>query len=116
MLSCEESAELLFCDNETNNQRLFGAPNVRPYVKDGINDYVVSGATDAVNPAHTGTKAAALHKLELRAGRRARRIRVRLTAASAGSVAEHVAASRSAPASTACWRRGDKRPTSSTPR
>ena len=35
---------LLFCENETNNQRLFGAPNASPYVKDGINDFVVGGA------------------------------------------------------------------------
>ena len=36
-------ADLLFCENETNNQRLFGMPNASPYVKDGINDYVVNG-------------------------------------------------------------------------
>ena len=36
------SAELLFCENETNNERLFGAPNASPYVKDAINDYVVA--------------------------------------------------------------------------
>ena len=86
LLSCDDSAELLFCDNETNNQRLFGAPNVAKYVKDGINDYVVNGATDAVNPDRRGTKAAALHKLEVEPGGSAR-IRVRLTAAPAASTA-----------------------------
>src|SRR6478672_3459325 len=45
LLFCDESSELLFCENETNNERLFGAPNVAHYVKDGINDYVVAGAT-----------------------------------------------------------------------
>src|SRR5450755_959394 len=84
LLSCDESAELLFCENETNNERLFGAPNVAAYVKDGINDYVVEGATDAVNPAHTGTKAAALHRFEIEPGASAR-VRVRLTSASASS-------------------------------
>jgi hypothetical protein len=83
-LSCEESAELLFCDNETNNQRLFGSPNVATYAKDAINDYVVAGDADAVNPAHTGTKAAALHRLELEPGASAG-VRVRLTSGSAGS-------------------------------
>ena len=78
LLFCDESSELLFCENETNNERLFGAPNVAHYVKDGINDYVVAGATNAVNPARTGTKVAALHRLELDAGASGR-VRVRLT-------------------------------------
>jgi hypothetical protein len=82
LLRCESSAELLFCENETNNERLFGVPNVADYVKDGINAYVVDGAADAVNPSHEGTKVAALHKLELAPGESAR-IRLRLTSASA---------------------------------
>jgi len=85
-LSCEESAELLFCENETNNERLFGAPNVADYVKDGINDYVVLGAAEAVNPAHRGTKMAALHRVELDSGASAT-VRVRLTSAVAASAA-----------------------------
>ena len=36
--------ELLFTENETNNERIFGVANAGPYVKDGINDYVVHGA------------------------------------------------------------------------
>ncbi len=50
----------LFCENETNNPRLWGpdAPVLTPYPKDGINDHVVDGA-DTVNPAGIGTKAAA---------------------------------------------------------
>ncbi|MBC7815091.1 MAG: glucosidase, partial [Burkholderiales bacterium] len=50
---------LLFTDNDTNSQRLYGAPNVMPYVKDGINDAVVNGQHERVNPAQEGTKAAA---------------------------------------------------------
>ena len=46
-------------------QRLFGTPNPTPYVKDGINDYVVAGRQDAVNPNHTGTKAAAHYQLSV---------------------------------------------------
>ena len=49
-------------------QRLFGSPNSSPYVKDGINDYVVHGARDAVNPEQTGTKAAANYSLSLQPG------------------------------------------------
>ena len=78
-LMAETDAELLFCENETNSQRLFGAPNASPYVKDGINDYVVNGAQDAVNPERSGTKLAARHILELAPGE-AKSIRLRLTA------------------------------------
>jgi hypothetical protein len=62
---------LLFTENETNSQRLFGVPNGGPYVKDGINDYVVNGSAETVNPAGTGTKVAAHHILEVEAGGRA---------------------------------------------
>jgi hypothetical protein len=77
-LAVEASAELLFCENETNNQRLFGAPNPTRYVKDGINDYVVEGSQEAVNPDLTGTKMAAHHVLELGPGEGGS-IRVRLS-------------------------------------
>jgi hypothetical protein len=58
------TAELLFTENETNHQRLFGTPNPSAYVKDGINDYVVSGNPDAVNPERLGTKFAARYVLD----------------------------------------------------
>ena len=47
-LHCEGSPELLFTENETNARRLFGAENSSSYLKDGINDYVIHGAKDAV--------------------------------------------------------------------
>ena len=40
-LYCDGDATLLFTENESNNERLFGRPNDSPYVKDGINNYVV---------------------------------------------------------------------------
>ena len=49
--------ELLFCDNETNSQRLFGTPSSTAWPKDGINDHVIGGAP-TVNPDHRGTKCA----------------------------------------------------------
>ncbi|PSB17369.1 glucosidase [Phormidesmis priestleyi ULC007] len=52
------NAELLFTENETNYERLFGTSNASPHVKDGINDYVVQGNTTAVNRDQVGTKAA----------------------------------------------------------
>ncbi|HEX6283923.1 MAG TPA: hypothetical protein VFZ71_03570 [Pyrinomonadaceae bacterium] len=60
--------ELLFTENETNTQRLFNAPNASPYVKDGINEYVVNGNSGAVNPNGEGTKAAAHYLLTIGAG------------------------------------------------
>ncbi|TVQ23458.1 MAG: glucosidase, partial [Leptolyngbya sp. DLM2.Bin15] len=55
-LYCQGADTLLFTENETNLQRLFGVENAGPYVKDGINDYIVHGKTAAVNPDQRGTK------------------------------------------------------------
>src|SRR5262249_45600846 len=77
-LYCEGSPELLFTENETNAQRLFGAGNPSPYVKDSINDYVVRGSRNAVNPALVGTKAAAHYRLTIAAGESVT-VRLRLT-------------------------------------
>src|SRR5437667_3708630 len=56
-LHCEGTPELLFTENETNLARLTGAENESPYVKDGINDYVVHGVPGTVNPERRGSKA-----------------------------------------------------------
>ncbi|HLO00521.1 MAG TPA: hypothetical protein VK208_18830 [Pyrinomonadaceae bacterium] len=77
-LYCDGAPELLFTENETNTQRLFNAPNAQPYVKDGINNYIVHNARDAVNPAERGTKAAANYRLNIAAGASAT-IKLRLT-------------------------------------
>ncbi len=55
-LYCDGNVPLLFTENETNNARLFAGANASPYVKDGINNYLVHGQQDAINPAQTGTK------------------------------------------------------------
>src|SRR5262249_11436504 len=55
--------ELLFTDNETNVEQLFGTPNPQPWVKDAFHRRVVGGDTGAVNPAAVGTKAAAWYRL-----------------------------------------------------
>ena len=68
-LYCDGDAPLLFTENETNTQRIFGVPNRTPYVKDGINNYVVHGQDGAVNPEQTGTKAAAHYRLTVAARR-----------------------------------------------
>ena len=70
--------EALFCDNESNNTRLFGAPAAGGYFKDGINDYVVRGDRSAVNPARAGTKAAVGYRLDVPpGGQRAVRLRLK---------------------------------------
>ena len=79
-LSCEGAPELLFTENETNTERLFGTPNASPFAKDGINDCIVSGRADAVNPEGSGTKASAHYRLTLAPGE-AQTIRLRLNQA-----------------------------------
>jgi hypothetical protein len=64
----EGAAELLFTENETNTERLFGSPNRTPYVKDGINNYIVHGRQEAVNSEKKGTKASAHYRLTVGAG------------------------------------------------
>jgi hypothetical protein len=77
-LFCDAVDDLLFTENETNFERLWGSPNPTPFVKDSINDYVVHGNSgrrgdtdsprgeiDIVNPQHVGTKAAAHYKFNV---------------------------------------------------
>ncbi len=67
-LYCEGEAALLFTENETNTQRIFGVANRSPYVKDSIDSYVVHGQKEAVNPEKIGTKMAALYHLTVKPG------------------------------------------------
>jgi hypothetical protein len=66
-LVCAGQPELLFTENETNYQRLFGTKN-RSYVKDAFHAYVLQGDKAAVNPKQCGTKMAALYRMELAPG------------------------------------------------
>lgn len=77
-LYCEGDADLLFTENETNARRIFGAENASPYVKDGINDCIVHGKTNTVNPAQFGTKVAALYRVTVPAGQN-RAFKLRIT-------------------------------------
>jgi hypothetical protein len=63
IFSCEGEVPLLFTENETNHERLFGQPNESRCVKDGINDCVVQRNQAAVNPEKQGTKVAAHYRL-----------------------------------------------------
>lgn len=79
-LYCDGNPTLLFTENDTNTERLFGVPNATPFVKDAINNYVVHGQTEAVNPAKTGTKVAAQYLLNVPAGG-SQTVRLRLSQA-----------------------------------
>src|SRR6266508_5363036 len=57
-LAFQPAVELLFTENESNAERLWGAPNRTPYVKDAFHEYIVNGRKATVNPAAVGTKMA----------------------------------------------------------
>ena len=82
VLSCEGDVPLLFTENETNHEKLFGQRNESAYVKDGINDCVVQGNEGAVNPGKQGTKVAAHYQFNIGAGQ-TKVIRLRLSSTSA---------------------------------
>ena len=67
-LYCNGSAELLFTENETNFERIFGTENFSRYRKDGINNYVVNGEANTINPDNIGTKVSAHHILTIGVG------------------------------------------------
>ena len=77
-LHADGAPTLLFTENETNRERFGVGPNASPYVKDGINNYVVQGDRQAVNPEKIGTKAAVHHILTVAAGA-SQSIRLRLS-------------------------------------
>ena len=77
-LYCEGNPELLFVENETNCERLYGGESASSTAKDGIDAYIVHGASGAVNPHQTGTKASAHYRLRVGAGETVS-VRLRLT-------------------------------------
>ena len=87
-LFCEGQAELLFTENESNCSRLWSQPNASPYVKDAFHEFVIGGKREAVNPAKTGTKAAAHYLLEILPGAY-RILRLRLSAKPPASPFNH---------------------------
>jgi Glycosyl hydrolase family 63 C-terminal domain len=62
-----QGGEQLFCDNETNNRRMYNRPDDSPFVKDGINNYIINNE-NTVNPKKRGTKAAIWLKEKIRPG------------------------------------------------
>jgi hypothetical protein len=83
-LHCDGAPELLFTENDTNTQRVFGYDSGGRYTKDAFHRFVVEGDADAVNPEARGTKAAARYTLTVAAGSRAS-LQLRLNAVAPGS-------------------------------
>jgi hypothetical protein len=77
-LIMEGAPDLLFTENETNYQRVYGTANHTGFVKDAFHDYVILNARSAVNPLRKGTKAAADFAFSLPAGEGSQ-VRMRLT-------------------------------------
>ena len=118
-LYCDGTAPLLFTENETNNERVFGSPNRTKYVKDGINDFVVLGRSNAVNPAKEGTKASAAppaHRRPGQAGRHPPPAHRRRSRCPVARVRRVEGQPRSARRSTRCSTPASGRRTSSTGR
>lgn len=67
-LVCDGEPELLFTDNDTNREVLYGQANATPYTKDAFHSYLIGGKRAAINPKTTGTKVAALYKKKIPAG------------------------------------------------
>jgi hypothetical protein len=115
-LYCEGGAALLFTNNETNTQRLFGTPNPTPYVKDGINDYIVHGRKDAVDPQQQGTKACPHYHVTVPAGvRKSFACVSRKPARLISRAVTSRQVRRSAAISGRPWLRAGRRPTNSMP-
>jgi len=76
-LHCENANALLFTENESNVERLWGVPNRSLFVKDSINDAVTQNKIELINPEKVGTKAAAHYRF-LISPNESRTIRLRL--------------------------------------
>ncbi len=114
-LYCSGETSLLFTENETNTQRIFGVPNRLPYVKDSINDLIVQGQHEAVNPEKKGTKASAHYRLTVKPGE-SQVVRLRLSDVAPAGL-RGPTASRSVPSAGISRRHsrpGSARPTNST--
>lgn len=77
-LYAEGAPALLFTENETNAERMWGMRNATPYVKDSFNDYLLHAKTEAVNPDRFGSKSAAHYRTNIAPGASAT-FRLRMT-------------------------------------
>ncbi len=64
----EGKPDLMFCENETNHNKVYGHKPQKGFYKDGFNEYVVHNQKKAINPKLEGTKSGLLYKLEIKEG------------------------------------------------
>jgi hypothetical protein len=95
-LYCDGDPELLFTENETNNERIFGTPNRSRYVKDAFHRYLIDRECEAVNPEQTGTKVCANYSLMVNGGEQ-QTIRVRIMNVSPEGVSHAATATNGRP-------------------
>lgn len=57
----EQPTEILFTENETNDEKIFKSKNPALYVKDAFHEYLIQGHKEVVNPEQRGTKAAPVY-------------------------------------------------------
>ncbi|MGB7726836.1 MAG: hypothetical protein WBL50_02305 [Candidatus Acidiferrum sp.] len=67
-LYCERNVPLLFTENETNSERIFGMPNRTPYVKDAINNFLLHQQAAGINPGEMGTKVSPHYRVTVNPG------------------------------------------------
>lgn len=65
-------AQCLFTENESNANKLWGANNQTPYVKDSFHRHIVEHEPDCINPEKLGTKFCAWSQYEVAPGNRIR--------------------------------------------
>ena len=68
ILHYENAPEILFCENENNVEKLYGVKSSGNFFKDGINEYIISGNKNAVNPNKSGTKFGLNYDISVKAG------------------------------------------------
>lgn len=76
-LYAEDADEIVFCDNETNTERIYGYKSGNQFFKDGINDYIVNGEADKINPLQRGSKSSFVFKITVPANG-SKEVKVRL--------------------------------------
>jgi hypothetical protein len=63
----DSKTQLLFCDNESNLERLYDVENIAAFTKDGVNDYLLYNDHSAINTNAVGTKGAANYDISIKA-------------------------------------------------
>jgi mannosylglycerate hydrolase MGH1-like protein/glycosyl hydrolase family 63 len=61
----EDAPPMLFTENETNTERLWGYPSGDRHYKDAFHEYIINSRRDAISIDDTGTKACGWYRFDL---------------------------------------------------